>query len=201
MKHDGETVKWEDAAAPVTASGWECVKCHHFYGDNERAARYCCHTDAPCKCGARKKRHEVSCEGCWHKQKIERWNGLEQVSDALEPSSDSPWALLDGDEYFFDAESFIEHCEQHEVKPSEVFPVLCKPHNPPAFNLSEWLDDYLPGEEREMVGDADEIRAIEKSVDDFSAKHSPMSWYPDHKRRPKDSVLAVMDKVIEETAT
>lgn len=198
-KHDGEIVRWEDAAETVTITGWKCKKCGMFYGDDERAARYCCHTDAPCKCGNRKQRHMVYCGECYHNDKIDRWNKTAQVEAEKMPMPNSPWSILDDDEYFFDCDSFLEWCVEHEVKPSECFPILCRQHNPPAFNLSEWLDDYLPGEEREMVGSREDIEAVENAVNDFTAKHVPFSWYGDSKRRPSDAALAALDLMIDDT--
>lgn len=193
-----EHVRWEDAAEVRTITGWHCKSCNRFYGDNERAARYCCHDDAPCDCGGRKPRHRTMCDSCWHKERVRRWEALEQVDSPAAPSAECPLALDDSDTYFFDTDTLIDYCEEHEVKPSDAFLVLCKPHNPPGFNLSEHLNDYLPGEEGEMPGTPAEWQEVEEAVNNFIERHKPFSWYPDCKRRPTDANLAALDRLVSE---
>lgn len=118
---------------------------------------------------------------------------MEQVDSPAAPSSDCPLFVGDGDTYFFDIDDLLDYCGEHEIKPSDAFLVLCKPHNPPPFSLSEHLNDYLPGEEGEMPGDPSEWREVEKAVDNFVERHKPFSWYPDNKRRPTDANLAALD--------
>ena len=186
---DGD-VRWEDAAEQVTISGWSCKHCHRFYGDDERAARYCCHTDAPCDCGKRKSRHRTMCDDCWHAEKIRRWEASEQVQ-CSEPTEDNPWSLFDDDKYFFDVESFLEHCDEHEVKPSEVFPVLCRQHKPGSFFLSEWLADY--SFEDECPVDGVDLKIADEAVNAVLDRVERWPWYPDKKRRPSDADLARLD--------
>lgn len=190
LRDDGSALRFEDAAKRVSVDGWACIKCGRFYGDGngaERAARYCCHTDAPCECGRRKTRHRVVCDECWHAQKIKTWDALTQ----------EPWdekAMLttyDGDEYFADYESFMEWCADHNVKPSESFVIHCEEHGPPQINLSEAASDYLP-EDHEFEYDA-EARAIEALANEYLASKRPWSWYPDRKRRPTDAELSAWD--------
>ena len=200
VQNSPEPLRWEDAAKLVNVSGWACVRCGKFYA-NKMAARCCCHTDAPCEtegCPNRKARYRIRCDSCEHKKKIERWNGLEQVEAADAPSSENPLALLDDDTYFFDEDSLIDWCDEHEVKPSEAFLVLCKPHNPPEFEMAEFVRDYMPGEgDDDLPGDGG--KEAEKAVNEYIRAHAPWSWYPDYKRRPTDADLAKLDAMMEES--
>lgn len=134
----------------------------------------------------------VLCNTCRHKRETERWKSLPQVDDC-EVSSDSPVTIYADDRYFFDLSDVFEYCADVGVEPSDLCLVLCKPNNPPPFNLSEWLADYLPEDVYEAPGSTSERAAVEKVVDDFVKKHSPLSWLPDNTRRPSDAVLAEWD--------
>lgn len=190
LKDDGIPLRWEDAAKRVTVDGFACAKCGRFYGDGEsgeRAARYCCHTDAPCECGNRKTRHRVYCESCYHKAQTKRWHGLEQA----------PWdgkamlTTLDGDRYFAGFDEFIEWCLDRKIMPSDSFVIHCEEHGPPELCLSELVSDYLP-EDHEFEYD-DEARAVEARVNEYLNSKRPWSWYPDYKRRPTDAELLKWD--------
>lgn len=183
-------LRWEDAAEPVTVFGWKCRMCGRFYGDNERSARYCCHTDAPCDCGKRKSRHQTMCDDCWHAEKVRLWESSEQVQ-CSEPTADNPWSLFDDDTYFFDVESFLEHCIENKVQPSEAFPVLCRQHKPGTFCLSDWLEDY--SFEDECPVDGVDLKIADEAVNAVLDRVERWPWYPDKKRRPTDADLSRLD--------
>lgn len=191
-----QPLRWEDAAKAVTVSGFACAMCGRFYGDNERAARYCCHTDAPCPtCGGRKSRHHVKCENCYHKDKVKRYADMKQSEDRSAPSSLCPLSILDGDEYFFDEESLYDYCDRHNLKPSDLFLVYCLPSDPPVFAVEDYVADFLC-EDGEAPGDPAEIAAVNKAVNDYLDRHRPFSWGTDYGLRPTDAMLAAFDKEI-----
>lgn len=196
-KHDGQTLRYEDAGRPAKRKGWECVKCSRFYiGDSaEHAARYCCHTDAPCPtdgCTRRRGRHRVHCDECWHRISWERYAKLEQVNDSWAPSNLCPLAIDESDRYFFDKEDLFEYCQEHDLKPSDLKLLMCWEHSPSGFSIGEHVTDYLL-EDGNVPGTPEEISAVERVVNDYFEKHRPWSWYPDHKRRPSDEVIAKLD--------
>lgn len=189
-------LRFEDAAEPVTAEGWSCVRCQRFYGKDERAARYCCHTDDACSttgCQNRRDRHHIHCPACAKIFEAAHYAGLEQVSTPEAPSANCPLVGLNSDTYFFDGETLDEYCCEHDLLPSQLRLVRCAEHNPPTFDLEEWMVDYLPGEDNEMPGDRAEIQAVNDAVNAFVKSHSPISWMPDHKRRPTDADLQKLD--------
>lgn len=191
---NGETVgqckgelRHEDAAQEVTVTGWACANCGRFYGKNEGGARGCCYTDAPCPdCDGRRQRHKIRCDNCYHKWLVRHYHGLEQSS------WDGKTALTtwDGDTYWFDEESLIEYCVDHECRPSNMFLIHCHPNTPRFFDLNEWLNDDLP-EDDSLSGP--EVVAVEKAVNDYLASIQPLSWWPDHKSRPTDDDLKRLD--------
>ena len=130
------------------------------------------------------------CNTCRRQQEVERWKSLPQVDDC-EVSPDSPVTIYADDRYFSDLGDVFDYCFENEAKPSDLCLVLCKPNNPPPFNLSEWLYDYLP-EDCDVPGTNEEAFAVERAVNDFVKKHSPLSWIGDG-RRPSDAVLAAWD--------
>jgi hypothetical protein len=137
----------------------------------------------------------VSCDSCAHKAKVERWEKLEQVESASAPSETCPLSRLDGDRYFFDEDDLRDWCEEQGIKPSDAFLVLCKPHNPGAFEIMNLVEDYLPGDGCcHLPGD--EGKEAEEAVNAYLKAHEPWSWYPDYKRRPTDADLAKLDELL-----
>lgn len=188
-----EPLRYEDAAEQTTVTGWKCVRCGFFYGDNEHAARWCCHTDSQCPgCGGRRiEKHYTCCESCREKKRADQWAAIPQVDDC-EVSSESPVVIYWDDRYFFDIGELFDYCADVGVKPSDLRLVLCQPNNPPPFDLLNYLGDYLPDECDTAPGTREDHKAVERVVDDFVKAHSPLSWIPD-KRRPSDAVLAAWD--------
>lgn len=182
-------LRYEKAAKFKSVKGWVCQGCGRFWGDSESGARICCYTDAPCPedgCTNRRGRDRIRCESCAHKEQVKRWNGLEQtVWDGK-----SMLCELDGDLYFNDEDELIEYAMDRQTKPSDLFIIHCSPHNPPALDLSEYVQDYLPGDGDACPFTLLEAEPVEKVVNDFLARHEPFSWYPDYKRRPTDAEFA-----------
>lgn len=204
LNNDGKALRWEDAAKTVTISGWACVKCDRFYGDNERAARYCCHTDAPCEnagksgCAGRKLRHRVLCDACGHAADLKRYAETLEVEDLRAPCALCPLAV--GDTYFFDEESLFEFCDDQKLNPSDLMLHMCRPHNPGEFSITEYVSDYLVEDAviENSPGTPEELRAVDNAVNEYIFRHSPFSWYPDSKKRPSKSVLDGLDRRYEE---
>jgi len=110
-----------------------------------------------------------------------------------------PFALTlwDGDEFWFDEESFIEWCMESDTMPSDCFLVLCKPHNPSPFEITDYISDFLPSDD-DYIPDPDGARLAEDAVNRYIDANKPFSWYADCKRRPSDAELARLDAVYRE---
>ncbi len=189
------TLNRENAAYKTEIQGWACVHCHKFYGSKphaEEIAKNCCYTSAPCPdCETgRRNRHRLRCEECAHKFLIKKWTETPQKEWDLK----SPVTTLDGDEYFFDSDEVLEHCSENNLKPSDLFLIHCVENNPPYFNMSEYVGDYLPEEIDDLPGDKKEMQAAEKAVNDWISKNTPFSWYPDYKNRISDKDLKKLDE-------
>lgn len=191
---DDTPLRWEKAAKRVTVKGWACRRCGRFFGNDERAARYCCHTDAPCEsCGGRKSRHEVKCSSCWAKELDARYVGLAQRATDWK----SPLVGYEGDTYFFDLDELLEHAAQHGMKPSEMHLVHARPNSGRTFSLNEFLCDDLP-EDGEVSGP--DAASVEKAVNDYINSLGVLSWWHDYKVRPTDAELSDWDAKLAEEA-
>lgn len=196
-----EKLPWEEAAERVVVPeqwAWKCRGCGRVWAfesesATEFSARNCCYTDKGCdECGGRRGRHRGVCENCWHQKQVKRYDGLEQVHvPCVDP--DHPLTTLDGDTYFFDEESLFEHCQDVGIKPSDMMLVHCKPHDPPRFDIREWVGDYL-GEDADPPFTNEESSRVSDAVNALIDKYSPFSWCPDHKKRPTDADLKRLDQ-------
>jgi hypothetical protein len=73
-----DAIRYEDAAERRTVEGWVCKKCRRWWADDEHMARWCCSSDQPCACGARRSKNYTICDGCREKKELERWEQRER---------------------------------------------------------------------------------------------------------------------------
>ena len=160
----------DEAAKKVTLTGW--VNRHgQFFGDDERLARWSGATHLSCqRCGTPHDKLYTFCEACREVNTITRWGKLKQK----DWDGSSPVCLFDGDEFFFDVESFLDWCADRDTKPSDVRLVHCRPHYLSTVDTDHWTDD-LP-EDGELPPE------IEAALGELNAKiaaHAePISWWP-----------------------
>lgn len=157
---------YEDAAMHVTLTGWACVRCKRFFGnypDAEASARYCCHTEAPCKeCGGRnlRSRSYTCCDACGEKHRTERWLALPRV----EWDGEAPLCLWDDDRFFWNADDLQSYVDGDDLeiddpprKLEDVRLVLAKPVKPREFEMADYLSDELPEDDDTDFNDIDQI--------------------------------------------
>jgi len=154
-------------------SGW--VSRHgHYWGNDERAARYDGCTHVLCDdCGKPVDRGWLVCKACrenrdkarYEAMPEEEWNEVGMLySDALE-------------KYFASLEEIEEFCEDEGNKVSELRLIICEGQYLPLIS-----DDYgcdVLAEDGELPDAA--IDAVEKFNDAIKAA-GPVSWYPGKKR-------------------
>src|SRR5688500_6641284 len=102
----------EDAAHRVTVTGWACKHCSHYWGDDERMARYCCSTEHKCEtesCDARADKHNRFCDECSVTLRREEHMKLSAKPYTGEVVC-TPW----GDDYFFSKGDVLEWLAKHE---------------------------------------------------------------------------------------
>ena len=138
-----------EAAKQMTVTGWVSRR-GQFYGDDERIARYDGCTHRPCEtegCGKPTEKHWIYCEACRLKRDIAKYWALPAA-----PWDGSSMIFADAsDEYFSDVESFLEWCEDNEVEPATMRPLLCDANIAHEVDPDYWQDKMaedgeLPGE-------------------------------------------------------
>jgi len=167
-----KTLPYESAAiyaAKIMPPGWSCLSCGGYFGTYqgaEHAARLCCATDKACKCG--RHRHaptRTRCAQCDQDAETRRWEAL----PVAEWDGQFPLAMWEDDRYFWDAESlayYLGEClekESEEMTDEELAAfrvVVCERDEPPPFDISRHLADFL-GERHEIdQKDEDEINTF-----------------------------------------
>lgn len=97
----------DEAAHKVTVTGW-VSRLGHFYGDDERGARYQGCTHAPCStCGEPAERGYTACASCRHKNKIARYDAMPRkewdgTACLYSESADRYFNDMDEIEYFLE---------------------------------------------------------------------------------------------------
>lgn len=175
---DNLAIRYEDAAETVTVTGWRCKKCNHFWGDDERMARWCCATDLPCKCGARLEKHWSLCVTCIANQDTERWDKC--YESAVPWDGETPLYSNTMDEFFWSGDDLCWQVEadmkEHGISEREAICRLrlqmCEPDNGTTFEMQEFLTDHLPD-----GGDTLDCEEIDKAVNDWIESHAPFSWH------------------------
>ena len=81
----------------------------------EEAARNDGATYTFCKCGQPKPKFNIYCPACepkeedrYLKKTFKEWDG------------ETPLVIFNDDQYFFDEDSLIEYCDEHEIKSSDI---------------------------------------------------------------------------------
>lgn len=183
--NESTTMPAEQAAEHRTnITGWVCKTCRRYYGEDERAARYCCAIDFKCSaegCEARvPKGGYTICDACHAKKDKKRWLALPEVAwDGV-----TPLVLHDDDRYFFDESDLCDYLEEEEGRRlKDLRFVICVPVPHPRFDVNDFLGDSLP-EDGEVDG-----KDIEKIVNDWIEANAPKTWEAG-KTRPTLASLA-----------
>lgn len=150
----------DEAASYKTVSGW-VSRDGHFYGDNERIARYAGCTHRPCEdCGEPANKHYIVCSSCRQKHQRGRYEAL-----PVEEWDGEPLCLYDGDEFFFDLDDIINFCEEHDLKPADLMLTDTRPEGLRRVDEDYWYDDLPEGVEvPDEVYDALEV--LNKAITD-----------------------------------
>lgn len=158
----------DEAAKQVTVTGW-VSRNSRFYGEFEDLARYdgcthvkCSRCDKPCEKGW------TACSDCRDikdREKYDampkaRWDGVQMISA--------------GDDYYYDLESFLEHCEDEGVEPADLLPLLCEPNYAREVEPDFWCDELA--EDGELPA---ELEAALEALNTVIRQHRfVLSWSP-----------------------
>jgi hypothetical protein len=153
-------------------SGW-VSRLDHYFGKDERAARYDGSTHKACECGKPAEKPWIKCSDCRKKADDERFRALARE----EWDEETPLTLFDGDEYFFDRDQLEEWCDEHETTPQKLQLVICEPNYPSEIGDDLYSDD-LP-EDQYLKDVAPELAALIESVNTYIRENKPiLSWRP-----------------------
>lgn len=158
----------DEAAELKTVTGW-VSRLGHFYGSDERLARWDGCTHVACtRCGAAvKKSRSTLCAACRTEKEIERYAALPKV----EWDGETPLYSKVTDEYFFDRQALEDKLYDEDITAESLRLVICTPNYPRQIDYDHWCDD-LP-EEGELPDDiADAVAALNEVI----KKSAPLSW-------------------------
>lgn len=143
----------DEAASIKTVTGW-VSRDGHFYGENERVARYAGCTHRPCEdCGEPANKHFIVCSTCRAKRQRAKYDALPK-----EEWNGDPICLYDGDKFFFDLDDIICYCEDHDVRPQDLMLTDTRPDGLRRVDDDYWCDDLPEGVEvPDTVYDALEV--------------------------------------------
>lgn len=161
----------DEAAKLMTVTGW-VDRSGHFWGNDERMARYAGATHLACEqCGAPHSKN-WHCEPCTSSRKADAWAKLKKRPW----DGTTPVTLHDGDEFFFDAESFVNWCADNDVRPEDVRLVHCKPQHLSTIDEDHFADD-LPEDGELPPAIAEALAALNTAI---QAHTKPVSWWADN---------------------
>lgn len=157
-----------EAASLRTVTGW-VSRTGHFYGNNERAARYDGCTHVACnRCGKPVEKRWTACAGCRDLGDAERYEARpRQIWDGQ--------AMLYSearDEYFSDIDCANDALEEGQTL-ADLCLVICKP------NYGRPLDDEYFCDE--LPEDGEPSKALQEAMAAFNlalSEEPPMSWSP-----------------------
>jgi hypothetical protein len=180
MTHS-KKVRIEESATKHTATAgsiefdaWQCTNCDKI-SLVEYFARKCCSNDFPCQsdgCQSRiSEQYRVRCQPCrealsdtvWSERKRKEWDGEAMIySDTL-------------DRYFTDPDDAFDYLEDSEDSMESLRLIVCEPLSKPHFEVSEFLEDYLPDSfDAPLCGS----KEINKQVNSYMEELGNMSWEP-----------------------
>jgi hypothetical protein len=149
----------DEAARLTTVTGW-VSRNGHFYGDDERTARYDGCTHKPCdECGELIPRDGlICCRPCFAKRDAERFARMPRQ----EWDGETPLVLFNTDTYFFSEDELAEYCEEHEVLRESLQLVICTPQTGRRVDAMDFLEDVLVEDASEHDIPAPIIEAVEQ---------------------------------------
>lgn len=164
----------DEAATFVTnISGWVSSN-GHFYGKDERAARYDGSTHHKCECGEIAERMYTCCKRCREKNDHARYMALPEV-----PFEEVECCMLwEDDKFFFDPGDVAEYLENNDLQPEDIQLQVCEAKDKLSHVHEEQWQDELP-EEGELP---EEIRTALKALNEAIDNHSPTIWWGIKKR-------------------
>lgn len=161
----------DEAASIQTVTGW-VDRNGRFWGHDEHMARYCGSTHRICSKNPEHGSHASNgwCEKCWQESRLKQFQSLEK-----KPWTGEPLVIFDDDKYFFDAESLVDHCQEHNVLPSELQLLICEPNYPREIDMNDHCEEIIPdGGDHHDIPEA--IWLAAEALNKAIRESEPVSW-------------------------
>lgn len=169
-----------EAAKKKTITGWVSSD-GHYYGDNEHLARWSGSTHAVCKCGNIFKKGWTVCTDCRNANEVKKYNALQFKEWKGEPLFSNGCH-----EYFFDEESIIDWCDNHDLSPKDLDFIICDPCYAHEVDEDYWAD-ILPEDCYLSECAPDILVALNALNKIIREKNNVLSWFPGKHRTTLDS--------------
>lgn len=161
----------DEAASIQTLTGW-VDRNGRFWGADEHMARYCGSTHRICEKNPAHGVRESNgyCEQCHAEHRQNHFATLEKKVWAGEPL-----VVFDNDTYFFDAESLVDYCLEHNVLPSELQLLICEPNYPREIDMVDHCEEIIPdGGDHHDIPEA--IWQASEALNKAIRESEPISW-------------------------
>lgn len=163
-----------EAASIQTVTGWVSRRGRLFgpagSAEAENMARFDGATHFECTCG---KVIAINgyCIDCHAAKELEKYNKMERKEWN---GTDALYSQV-ADEYFFDMDDLMDHCEENQIQPPELRLVICVPSYAYAINPVDIYEGDLP-EDGEVPREVEE--AFEELNDRLAEQKTILSWFP-----------------------
>jgi hypothetical protein len=154
----------DEAASVQTVTGW--MARGHFFGEDERGARYFGCTHKPCEgCGELiPKSGIIYCRPCAGTRDAEKYAALPRQ----QWDGETPLVIYGTDRYFFNEDELDEYCAEHGVAREDLPLVICVPQRPRYVDAMDFLEDVLPEDADEWdvpTPIRDAVEQLNKAID------------------------------------
>ena len=160
----------DKAAKQTTISGWLSSTGRLFTDEN--IARYDGSTHVVCKkCGGDCEKPYFVCELCRNKLDDEKY----LKKEFKEWDGETPLVIFGTDNYFFDYDGLISHCEDNGLELKDLQLVICEPVFLPELDFCDFFHDELP-EDGDLRYEAPEVIEAFEVLNRVIRKQKPVSW-------------------------
>ena len=182
-----------EAASIQTVTGW-VSRTGHFWGDDERMARYDGSTHKRCECGEIIEQRSY-CRKCSDRKEVERWQAMPEVewngSDYLYSQTD--------DQYFRDEQEIADYCADCDepCTPDDLRLVICTPNYLREVDLCEDNSEKMPEDGDESCftpAVQDALEALNKAIRESRTPEQAISWSPG-KTKPKAGSIDISEQL------
>ncbi|GKS73721.1 hypothetical protein AVME950_02515 [Acidovorax sp. SUPP950] len=159
----------DEAASIKTVTGWVSSN-GQFWGKDEHMARYAGSTHRVCEKNSSHGTHEIRgwCRLCRDERMQARYDAMPRME-----YDESPVTVLDGDEFFFDADSLRDWLIDNSIAPADARLVFCVPNMASEIDPEDHFADDLPSEDGEV---SDRLKTAFAALNEVIRTEPPLSW-------------------------